>query len=519
MSDDRPHDLLTDPIFSTSFSRQTGPQVTLPGLLARLSAGEDIELAALQPHQQHPWHAFLVQLAALALPPGETELPDEESTWRGLLLDLTDGAVEPWCLVVPDLDRPAFFQPPVPEGSLAAFKNSAPTPDTIDVLVTTRNHDVKTARMTGASPEHWAYALATLQTMEGYSGKFNYGIVRMNSGYGNRPAVAITRDLGWSRRVSRDVEILRAVRGELVNTYGYAERGGHSLLWVVPWSGEEGLALGECDPFFIEICRRIRLDETSDGIVARVGSSRCQRIVPGETNGDTGDIWTPVRKEDGAALTVGAKGFSYDLMQELLFSGAYELGAAAKLSDGSPDAPWLVARAFARGQKTEGFHERLLPIPPSVRRLLGRPDERERLGLISRRRVETVAELRKRVLRPALLAVLQAGTSDLDMRDDRPQVWLQRLDRGVDRIFFDRLWASLEAESPEEADRRWTREVIGLAREVLEDAIQSCPFPSVRRYRAIAQAERLFEGAAWNRFGDALGNDQGDKDAGDRRSA
>ena len=86
---------------------------------------------------------FLTQLAAIALHRAgrsDPRLPEEE--WRRLLLALTEGQHEPWSLVVDDLSMPAFFQPPVPENSLADW-TAHDSPDDIDVLVTSKKHDVK----------------------------------------------------------------------------------------------------------------------------------------------------------------------------------------------------------------------------------------------------------------------------------------------------------------------------------------------------------------------------------------
>ena len=40
---------------------------SLPALLAALAADTVRDFPALRPHQRHPWHAFLSQLAAIAL--------------------------------------------------------------------------------------------------------------------------------------------------------------------------------------------------------------------------------------------------------------------------------------------------------------------------------------------------------------------------------------------------------------------------------------------------------------------
>jgi CRISPR system Cascade subunit CasA len=94
---------------------------------------------------------FRVQLAALALDrAGLLEPPREEVAWRDLLLPLTDGAIDPCFLVGVDCNCPAFLQPPDPGG---LKWEPVPTPDALDVLITSRDHNLKGAVAVRAAPE------------------------------------------------------------------------------------------------------------------------------------------------------------------------------------------------------------------------------------------------------------------------------------------------------------------------------------------------------------------------------
>jgi len=141
-------DLLRDPLFSVAVSGRRR-DCSLTGVLAALATGDEIEtFTALRPHQRFPWRAFLVQLAAHALEvANQVEPPVDEDSWRELLRGLTREwpGDEPWNLVVEDLAEPAFLQPPVPEGSLAGWSEVA-TADDLDILVTSKNHGVKTGQ-------------------------------------------------------------------------------------------------------------------------------------------------------------------------------------------------------------------------------------------------------------------------------------------------------------------------------------------------------------------------------------
>ena len=56
---------------------------SLPQLMVALGSDEVRDFPALRPHQRHPWHAFLVQLAAIALHRANLQEPlGTEAEWR-----------------------------------------------------------------------------------------------------------------------------------------------------------------------------------------------------------------------------------------------------------------------------------------------------------------------------------------------------------------------------------------------------------------------------------------------------
>src|SRR5690606_28169634 len=212
--------LLAQPLINTA---QLGP-LTLPGTLAALARDEVDDFPALRAHQGMFWHMFLVQLAALALHrAGETEIPQDEETWRRLLRWLTKDfpGDEPWCLVVDDWSKPAFMQAAVPDG--VKVESPIPSPDALDLLITSKNHDLKQAVARGAKPEDWLFALISLQTGEGFGGAGNYGIARMNGGSSSRPMLGLAPLSGSGERsmtprpgawFHRDVRVLLDPRDE-----------------------------------------------------------------------------------------------------------------------------------------------------------------------------------------------------------------------------------------------------------------------------------------------------------------
>lgn len=495
------HDLLSAPLLTIA----TGGQhraVDLPTLLALLddaATPDDFQLVALQTHQQHAVHAFLVQLAALAQVRGGAPPQPGADGWRRALLTLAAGEAAAFHLLVEDLARPAFLQPPVPEGSLDGFQAPQPTPDSLDLLISAKNHDVKSVRFQDRAvrPEHWAYALIALQTMEGFSGRGNYGIARMNGGFASRPCVALAPSLAWGPRFRRDLALALEHRAQLLARGEDFDDNGPCLLWCLPWRGarDEALAPLALDPLFIEICRRYRLVCHNDGLAVRFVPTDAARLDAKILLGNLGDPWTPIRVKDNAALTVSASGFRYALLARLLFAGDEYEPAPAQLprpADGA--SPVAVSRVLVRGQgKTGGYHERLLPVPESVVPRLGRRAERLRLGELAQQRVERVKDVQSKALRPAICALLQGGADDLDFRDPRARPWLDRFDDEVDVCFFAHLFRDIDA-SEDEQHQRWETVLKELATATFQQAIAEAPRPAARHYRAVSGAERRFHG-------------------------
>lgn len=485
------YDLLSERLLQVRLSSGDVEHRTLPELLMGLQQGEISSFPGLRPHQGPAWHAFLVQLAAMATHRfGRAADADQ---WRENVLGLTDGMREPWCLLVSDLSAPAFLQPPVPEGSLAKWKGEAGTPDQIDVIITAKNHDLKSKRMIASGPEQWLFALLLLQTQQGFLGAGNYGIARMNSGFGSKPFISLAPSLDPSERFRRDLEVLLSGRQQLVDEYEYMDEAGVGLLWLLPWDGTGSLPLASCDPFFIEVCRRVRLLERDGDLVAQTTTSKTSRIAAKESKGNTGDPWTPVR--EGTALTVSGGGFNYTLLHEVLLGGNIRPGLALKPQTSDPRDLLLLASVLVRGQgTTEGFHERVVPVPGKITLRLGNPEEREALGRRAKERVEKANTARLRVLKPSLLALLQSGPEKLDWKDDRPDPTLARFEEDVDVIFFEELWKDADL-PPEEEIGSWERKLAELAKTHFENALGSLPLSSARSYRARAAAERTFYGA------------------------
>jgi len=339
-----------------------------------------------------------------------------------------------------------------------------------------------------------------LQTMQGYSGNRMFGTARMNGGYGNRPCVAYAPSLSRPSRFQRDVAACLDARDGVVSLYGFDPEAGDALLWTLPWEGESAVGMERLDPWFIDCCRRVRLTWRERVIEAYRKGTDCARVAAKGLHGMTGDPWTPVNRIEPKALTPSKAGFGYDLTQELLFGGTYGAAAAGSILSADGESPWFVAWAMVRGGKTtEGIHERRLRVPPPVRALLRSTGGRDRLRDRAKRWVNSAKVAKLHVLGPAIRILVGAGDGMKAVRGR----FLSAMDAAIDRVFFERLWATTERD---DADAVWARDLVGLARAELEAAIRTVPTPAAARYRVIARAENLLEGCARKRFPEAFAN-------------
>jgi CRISPR system Cascade subunit CasA len=498
------YSLLDEPLIRARLVNGGAPQsFTLPALFVALQQDQIRDFPALRPHQRHPWHAFLVQLAAIALSRAETtELFTDETTWREALLALTaddlDGAA--WCLIAPT-DRPAFMQPPVPGEAVVKWKNHLLAPDELDMLVTSKNHDLKAARMVKSLPDDWVMALLSLQTQEGFLGAGNYGISRMNGGFASRPALGVTPKGHWGRRWQRDVAALIHHRRELIERYGFQEDG-VALVWTRPWDGSNSLSFDALDPFYIEICRRVRLTQQGEQLVACATGSKVARIEAKQLNGLTGDPWTPINVNEAKAFTLGGKGFDYKLASELVFgTGTYRQPIAQALrDDDGTEGIVILAQGVTRGQgKTEGYHERRIPLSPKVRRMLLQ-HQTDQLAAVAAERVKDIGEMRV-VLKSALVTLFdngvkkpKSGHEKETSSEKKAKRYLRQFEAQEDHRFFTSLNAEIEADDPSQARLNWLVAMAERADAVLKRAFEAGPRSGEQRYRARAAALSRFHG-------------------------
>ena len=501
------YDLLVDPLIRARFADGAVRFLSLSEVYAALVSDRISAFPALRPHQRHSWHAFLAQLAVIALHhAGQDTMPGSADEWHELLHGLTSGFPDdaPWRLIVDDPVQPAFMQCPAPQG-LGSYRGSMMTSDDLDILVTSKNHDVKQTVARNAAPEDWVFALIDLQTMAGFLGAGNYQIARMNGGFSARPCVGLApADGGLGAHLCCDVERMLKGREAMLNAYAdyYHADPGLALVWLVPWDGTVSLDLRELDPYFIEICRRVRLVLNGSGIGARRAPSKAPRTHAKMAGGDIGDFWTPVRREDGKALSLSSVGFRYDRLRSVVLDEHMFRHPPSMNVAGQQRQRWrLVARGVAAGQgKTEGYHERSdIVIGDLTARALGRQNRRKELAEISRAQIEEIEEVTKALRFGIAVAASGGKAADELSKSNRvhANTYARRLDAVVDGRFFAALEDRFGAQDKLAADScrgAFARNLIDAAWNLLQEAIETVPCPAIHRPRARARATSAFWG-------------------------
>ena len=512
------YNILTEPLIRVNLKGERRMDASLPQVYAKLMGDEVDSFPGLRTHQRHAWHAFLAQLGALAIHKSmqkgvESVPPIDADAWHGLLRGMTGEewpGDEPWHLVVDDIAAPAFMQPPGSLGDrLADYKPDATTPDMLDVLVTSKNHDLKMAVASDAGVDDWLFALVSLQTMAGYEGSGKYGVSRMNGGASSRPAFSLAPSLRVGAHIRRDIKVLA---NDFLDADAPSDVAS-TLLWTRAWDGDkaEALTINQLNPLYIEVCRRIRLRRSEDGEGLRTirATSKGARIEANALNGRTGDPWTPVNRKENKSLTLSGGGFTYNRVVDYLMDAEVwelpELCKATESERGSADTMRLVARAMVRGQgKTEGYYERVIPFRHKTIQIFGRGGGAQQLGDIARERITQIGIVKGALRRGIAVFAANGNSETSDGQRVRANDWGNRLDDIVDASFFEDLQDEFEADESERGDIRnkWLRNtedrdgVIEHAQRLLDEAGSALPCQSIYRYRARAAAESEF----WRRI-------------------
>lgn len=507
--------LLTDPLLRVK-TTDGQENMTLPSLLAALGQNRVETLIGIQRHQEDAFHVFLCQLATIILARKDDKAPcRNEDYWRnGLRMLAGDAGDDAWTLVVKDLSRPAFMQPPLPESDHGKLKLLANSPDALDLLPTSKNHDLKHSRAAFSETDEWIYALVSLQTMSGYFGRGNPGIARMNSGFGNRPIVEVIHSAHLGPRfIDATRRLLDQRQKALSGPWGY-RADGKALIWTETWDGKRSLALADLDPNHVEIARRVRLLD-GDQIMAYAVPSNGSRIDAKALNGLVGDGWLPIdlgqekkggKPVEAKVLTVSPNGLTADLLRRLLFADRLELSPLQKPILGRKGPAWLSVSVLVRGQgTTDGYHERRIEIPEAQRpRLFGARKQTDPLPDLAQNMIAAAGQVQNRVLKPAIFHLLEGAPEQINFERDSAQAWWEGFARRYGQHwsdgYFPFLWQTPESFDVEQRLDPWRRLLKQHALSVLRDAFKALPRHSGRRWRVRCEAERIFHGSFYKNF-------------------
>jgi CRISPR system Cascade subunit CasA len=381
------------------------------------------------------------------------------------------------------------------------------------MLITSKNHDVKQAVALEAETDDWIFALVSLQTCEGYGGLGNYGIARMNGGSSSRALVGLVPVGGatagatgvrFGPRFTRDVRQLVARRAALLDTsqVRYCPTAGPALLWTLSWPQGVKLTLSQLDPYFIEVCRRVRLSRPGDRLSADIGTSSAARINAEAFKGAMSDPWAPVHVVERKALTLGDEGeLDYKRIVALMYSDDWTPPMLASLGPGedSDGTDWaLIVQAFARGNsKTGGFKERVIALPGQATQRIG-----QRVTALHNLAARQINEIDKvsGIMRGAIALAVAGGdaTKVLAKHRVRAQPAGQRLEAAADRLFFDSLWQRFDAEhsgrsaAGAAARHNFITQLMSIATSLLTETLAGCPCSAIQRPRAQVRAVRRF---------------------------
>lgn len=502
------YSLLEDSIFHVTGADGTVTCLSLPQVLARLSARDNLVFNLLRPHQRAPWHAFLVQLAYLALE-GEAEAqpPTTPDAWAALLRALTPGHADdgPWCLINTDWQQPAFLQSSCSAARVADFKRTADAAQDIDVLVTARHHDEKTGKLPlrRDALDVAVYALVLLQGWSAFLGAGNYNTMRMNGGFSSRPQFRLAYGRGTGAEFRRDLQVLLDAQLELADEFVAQHPQAdlpalHRLLWLQPWD-DGSLSLASVHPLCLEVCRRVRLACVEGGLLLHRASSNAMRVAAKDRRGVVMDPWVPVvLGDEPKALTAQAHTLGYRSLQTLLFDDTKVLKPLlAKPSEAEQRAnqpgTWIAQVLVSGDGGTDGLLQRELPLPaPVLTQLTTAPAQ---LAQRSQQFVHLAGLASGKVLRSALLQFVDGGADvDWKNRDFTRAVepWADRYEEAIDAAFFDQLFDTVKQDLDDiAAQKQWVAWLEQAASTHLAAAVQALPTRDGSRQFARARAERL----------------------------
>lgn len=478
--------------------------VSLVGLLARLLAGEDdvISFPRLSPVQRSYWYRFLVRCAAKALHSMEMGVREaagfEVEDLAGRIersLAGSAGGEEAWLLYQADPLRPAFLQPPTPDGAVPDNSYTRNSMSMLTSAIGSKGHERKfdVERMLDA--ELAIYALVEYQTGVIFGGRGNYASQLMGSASGagsGTPFMGVRLGRGYRDSFRHDVSVVLSHWEEIRSRMHVA--GDIWALWTVRWDGKSKLPATQLDPAFIPLARLIRLGEPlPDGRfdTAWFRPTNCERVADHSDGGLLGDIFTPLvphPKHPGGWKVRGAlkSGYHYEEVVNLLFGinamPSKSVSALAKSRSPARAEARIIfeGTAFEQG-KTGGFHYREVVIPSlNALAFLANPEPVAEAHAVMLR----MAKDAKSAIRGATRILLAGSPKPRDGDGNKVDKPAQQLEYAIDKIYISTLMAAAErhAEGDMEYVKDWGQTLTETTRRIFRQAMNGIPTAGARRY-------------------------------------
>lgn len=478
--------------------------LSLAGLLARLLAGRDdvLSFPRLAPVQRSYWYRFLVRCAAKALhtlglearDAASLEVEDLAARIERVLAEVAGGE-EAWLLYQPDPTRPAFLQPPTPDGAAPGESYTRNTMSVLTSAIGSKMHERKVDLERELDAELAIYALVEYQSGVIYGGRGNFGsqLLGSTSGAGSgTPFMGVRLGLGYRDTFRHDVSVFLDHWHETRNRLRVA--GDIWALWTVRWNGKNPLPAAQLDPAFIPLARLIRLGEPMpDGRFNTTWfrATDCARVADHSDGGLLGDIFTPLvphPKHPGGWKVRGTlrSGYDYPEVVRLIF-GIQARPSASVFALADPRSPARAGAriifegtAFEQG-KTGGFHYREVIIPSTnAVAFLANPEPVEEAHAAMLK----MAKDAKSAIRGATRILLAGSAKPRDGDGDKVDKPAQQLENVIDQIYIPTLLAAAErhAQGDTAYVKDWGHTLTELTRRTFQEAIQGIPTSGARRY-------------------------------------
>lgn len=488
-------------------------RLSLSALLARLLAGSEdvLSFPKVTPVQRSYWYRFLVRCGAKALHSMGIDVRQASAAGAGELADgiaralsAAAGGDDAWLLFQPDPKRPAFLQPPTPDGAPPDSTYARNTASLLTSAIGTKNHERKSELFRTLDAEQTVYALVEYQTGVIYGGRGNFGSQLMGSAAGagsGSPFMGVRLGRGYRDTFRHDVTVVLGRWNHVRDKLQVA--GDVWALWTERWDGQTSLPARQLDPAFIPLARMIRLGEpTADDRFDTVWfkASNCARVADHSDGGLLGDIFTPLvphPKHPGGWKVRGTmkSGYDYPEVVRLLFRiEAMPSESVAALAD-SRSAGRTGARvvfegtAFEQG-KTGGFHYREVLLPSTnTFAFLGNPEPAQ----MAHTAMLSMTKDAKSAIRGATRILMAGSPKQRDGDGDKVDKPARALEHEIDRIYIPTLLAAAERHAGGDTDYlgEWGETLTELTRRTFQDAMKGIPTSGARRY------EREIHAATW----------------------